>query len=247
MKYHALIYFFILVAYSTVAFSDGLRLNVVADEWPPFSTEFSADKGLSLAVIKMALQRAGYEVETNVIPYARALQGIERGTYDVIGSAFYDKKMEAFLHYSDSYYTTAIRVMRQRGSNVTYAQYEDFKQHSIAVGIGYQYSPRFDGDKTLRKVAVPTIWNCLQMLAAGRVDMALESVDVVRYLLNTPAGKELAGKIEFIGPPMGESNIYMGVSKTRADAHVIVDSFNAALATMRADGSYDRLLAQHIK
>lgn len=225
-----------------------ITLNVVGDEWPPFSTEFHSDKGLSIAIMKMALERSGYKVNAEIVPFPRILLGIEHGTYDVIAITYNDDELASHIYYGESYYSTPIRVLRKKGTQINYTQYDDFKGKSIATSIGYQYTPRFDADKSLNKIETLKTWNCLQMLAAGRVDLSLESVDVVNHLFQKSAeGKETFAQIEFIGPVIGESKIYMGVSKKRSDASIIINNFNEALAQMIIDGSYQKLVNEHIK
>jgi len=45
-------------------------IAVVADEWPPFSGADLPNGGMSLDVISSVLGRAGYDVRTEVLPWA---------------------------------------------------------------------------------------------------------------------------------------------------------------------------------
>lgn len=223
-------------------------LNIVGDEWPPFSTGYHPDKGLSIAIVKMALERSDYKVDAEIVPFPRILLGIEHGTYDVIAITYHDDELASHIYYGESYYSTPIRVLRKKGTQINFTQYDDLKGKSIATSIGYQYTPRFDADKSLNKIETLKTWNCLRMLAAGRVDLSLESVDVVNHLFQKSAeGKDISAQIEFIGPVIGESKIYMGVSKKRNDATIIIKKFNEALAQMIIDGSYQKLVNGYIK
>jgi polar amino acid transport system substrate-binding protein len=46
--------------------------------------------------------------------------------------------------------------------------------YSIAVVRDYAYSPEFDGDTRLHKVPVRNFSSAVRMLAAGRVNLAVE-------------------------------------------------------------------------
>ena len=54
-------------------------LSIVADEWPPFSGQALPNKGISVDVISAVLIRAGYEVESKILPWARIMNGSRTG------------------------------------------------------------------------------------------------------------------------------------------------------------------------
>ena len=158
-------------------------LTVVADEWPPFSGEALPNKGISLDVIRSVLERAGYQVEVAVVPWARIMDGARKESYDLIGSLFHTEDLKKHVTYSDSYYTTEVKFLRKIGSDHNYGSLDDLRALSIAVGDGFLYSEAFDQADFLNKLVVTTTLQCVRMVAHGRADLTLDSEEVVRYAL----------------------------------------------------------------
>ena len=221
------------------------KLTVVADEWPPFSGEALSGKGLSLDVIRQVLERAGYEVETSVVPWARIMDGARKGTFDIVGSLFLSEDMKEHMSYSAPYYTTAVKFLRKTGATHDYTTLNALKPYSIAVGDGFLYSEEFDQADYLNKIIVTTTLQCVQMVAHGRADLTLDSEEVVRYALEKE-DPSLAGKVEFLPKVLDRRTIHMAVRNDLPMRDKIIGDFNRVLDEMRRDGSYQRIIARHV-
>lgn len=219
-------------------------LTLVADEWPPFSGGDLPELGIAMDVTKSVLTRAGYEVEAAILPWPRIVHGAKTAEYDIVTSLFLDAEMQEFVHYSDPFYDTEIRFVQKTGGDARYDGLQSLTDYTIAVGAGFLYEPAFDAAGFLNKFEVTTTFQGLQMVAAGRVDLTLDSVDVVRHsiLRGDPA---LMDQIEVLDPPLATQQVHMAVSLSRPDHLRVVADFNRTLAEMRADGSLADLLAKH--
>lgn len=219
-------------------------LRIVADEWPPFSGEQLPNKGISLDVISQVLSRAGYEVETEVVPWARIMDGASEGRYDVIGSLFYDRTLEEYLTYSDAFFATDVRLVQRRGDRKAFQTVPDLRPYSIAVGDGFLYSDEFDRADYLNKIVVTTTLQAVQMVAFGRADLTLDSVEVVRYAIQHDA-PELDGKVEFAPGVVASQGVHMAVRNDLPNRVQVVEDFNRTLREMERDGSLAAILAKH--
>ncbi|WP_299916817.1 ABC transporter substrate-binding protein [uncultured Roseobacter sp.] len=220
------------------------KLIVVADEWPPFSGGTLPGQGISIDVTRAVLTRAGYIVETAILPWSRVVSGAKAGDYDVVTSLFLDPEMQVSLSYSDAFFKTQVKFVRKNGSDIMYRGLNSLQPYTIAVGTGFLYEPEFDGADHLNKFEVTTTLQGIQMVAAGRVDLTLDSTHVIRHSI-LGADPALLEQIEFMDPALADQEIHMAVSKLRPDHETIVSDFNAALAEMQADGSLATLLIKH--
>ncbi|WP_299868164.1 ABC transporter substrate-binding protein [uncultured Roseobacter sp.] len=220
------------------------RLLVVADEWPPFSGEGLPGRGISIDVTRAVLERAGYEVDTAILPWSRVVSGAKSGEYDIVTSLFLDAEMQKSVFYSEPFFETQVQFVRQKGSDIAYDGLESLQSYVIAVGAGFLYEASFDNADYLNKFEVTTTLQGLQMVAAGRVDLTLDSAHVVRHSMQL-TDDALEDQLEFLEPALTKQQIHMAVSRLRPDHASIVTDFNAALADMRADGSLDALLKKH--
>ncbi|MGC7837626.1 substrate-binding periplasmic protein [Pseudomonas wayambapalatensis] len=219
-------------------------LRLVADKWPPFSDSAMPGGGLATSIVTTALTRAGYASEFEEVPWARALMGVGEGRYDVLINAWYNESRTRLGQFSGAYLTNRIRLLKRQREAFGFRQLVDLYPYSIAVVRDYAYSPAFDGDNRLNKVAVRNFPSAIRMLAAGRVDLAVEDEYVARYNLQREP-QEVREAVDFVERPLGENSLHILVSLKNPDHRQIVERFEQAIAGMKADGSYARLLKQY--
>ncbi|MEM8655306.1 MAG: transporter substrate-binding domain-containing protein [Pseudomonadota bacterium] len=235
----------LLLLFPAAVRADKPTLHVVADEWPPFSGAALPDQGLSLHVISAVFERAGYPVKTDVLPWARIMDGARRSEFDVIGSLFFDPELTEFLSYADPFYATQVQLVERRGGGHSFTTVSALRPFSIAVGDGFLYEDEFDRADYLNKITVTTTLQALRMVAFGRADLTLDSVDVVNHAIHTidPA---LADQLEIVPGVMTSQNIHMAMRKDHPQLDTALADFNTALRAMKADGTLEALLAQHV-
>ena len=242
--------FFIILAFAIAGLCASLQaqertLTVVADEWPPFSGEALPGGGMSLDVISTVLRRAGYTVDTRVVPWARIIDGARNGQFDIVGSLFADAELAQFLSYGTPFYTTEVQLVQPVGGTHRFTTVEDLRPYAIAVGEGFLYEDEFDHAEYLNKVVVTTTLQAVQMVAYGRVDLTLDSVDVVRYIIDE-IDPSLVERVTFVPGVLAAQELHMAVRSDLEGSAQIVADFNRTLAEMRADGSLDALLSKHV-
>lgn len=219
-------------------------LRVVADEWPPFGGESLPGKGISLDVISTVLTRAGYQIEPQILPWARIMNGARNDEYDIVGNLFSDADIATFMAYSEPFFQTEVKFVRAAGSDIEVNAMSDLGDHSIAVGDGFLYSPEFDRADDLNKVVVRTAIQGIQMVAYGRADLTLDSEDVLLHEIQQ-AEAGIADRVEILPFVLATHGIHMAVRQSHPKTQEIVKDFNRVLGEMRNDGSLKALLDQH--
>lgn len=222
----------------------GSEITVVADEWPPFSGSDLPNGGISLDVISSVLERAGYNVNTQVLPWARIMSGARNSEYDIVGSLFYDPEVEDFMTYGAPFYQTEVRFVQRSGAGHQIDGLESLGDLSIAVGQGFLYEDRFDRADGLNKVVVTTTLQGIQMVGHGRVALTLDSVDVVNYATSVQ-DPSIADRVEVLPYVLATHGIHMAVRDDHPGRDIVVRDFNATLRAMRDDGSLAEILARH--
>lgn len=219
-------------------------LSVVVDPWPPFGGRDLPRDGISLDVIAAVLTRAGYAVETDIVPWRRALDGVRSGTYDGIGNIFRRPALESELAFSDPFFETEVRFVKKSGATATYSDLQSLRPYSIAVGAGYLYEPAFDADDRLRKTTVTNVIDGVRMVAAGRIDLTLDSIDVLNHIIHRE-DPSLEAQIEILPQTLTTQQIHFAVRRDLPGYEVLIADFNRVLAEMREEGTLDALLAKH--
>ncbi len=95
-------------------------LTLVADEWPPFSGSELPGQGLSMDVTRAVLERAGYDVKTAILPWARVMNGARTGEYDIITSLPPSDDLEELLNHSEPFYSTEVKFIQQKGGDIAF-------------------------------------------------------------------------------------------------------------------------------
>lgn len=151
---------------------------------------------------------AGYTSGFEEVPWARALLGVSEGRYDVLINAWYNDSRARIGQFSTAYLTNRIRLLQRKGEAFRYKSLSDLYPYSIAVVRDYAYSPEFDRDTRLHKVPVRNFSSAVRMLAAGRVNLAVEDEYVARYNLQREL-PEVRDGVMLVEPPLGENTLHI--------------------------------------
>ncbi|MBB2493885.1 substrate-binding periplasmic protein [Aquipseudomonas ullengensis] len=219
-------------------------VRMSADSWPPFTDKRLPNNGLAVDLVNTALQRAGYTTEYIEAPWARVLHGLQQGDYDLVVSAWYSEERTRFGQFSAPYLINRVRFLQHRRTAIDYQSLADLRPYDIAVVRGYSYSQAFDQDASLRKVPVLEFAMGARMLAAGRVQLALEDELVAQHYLNRELA-EVKDSLTFLPQPLSENGLHILVRLSHPRHQQIVDDFNRAIVQMRADGTYAQIYQRH--
>lgn len=220
------------------------KLRLVADVWPPFTDATLVNGGVATDIVSTALARAGYASEFEQVPWARALLGVGEGRYDVLVNAWFNEERTRLGQFSSAYLINRVRFIRRKDAPIEYNNLQQLHEYPIAVVRGYAYAPAFDADPQLRKVPVHNFAMAVRMLVADRVELTLEDEYVARYYLARESAR-VRNAVEFLPKPLSENGLHILVSLKNPQHEQIVAGFDKAIAAMKADGSYERLLRQH--
>lgn len=225
-------------------FAGAQALKVVGDRWPPYVDTALPGNGLATTIVCAALGRAGYSTVFSQVPWARAVQGVAEGRYDVLVTVWYNEERNDFGQHSAGYLTNRILFWRRQGSVIQFhGDLQTLKDYPIAVSRGYAYSPAFVSAKDLLKVPVRNFAMAAEMLGVGRVALALEDERVGHYVL-AQYPLPMSDQVEPLDTPLAEPDLRILVSLKTPDHDAIVRGFDQAIASMKADGTLQALLGQ---
>ncbi|MGC4008313.1 MAG: transporter substrate-binding domain-containing protein [Pseudomonas sp.] len=222
----------------------GEVLRIAADRWPPYADRQLPGNGVAVHLVQAALKRAGYASEYIEVPWPRVLHGVANGEYDLVADAWYSPEREAFAVYSEPYLVNRVRLIKRKGSPITFGKLADLYPYRIAMVRGYAYSEAFNNDPKLQRVPVFSFVNAALMLQAGRVDLTLEDEITARVHFNGDLA-ELKGQLEFLPVPLTENGLHILVGRHVPGHAEIIAAFNKAIREMHEDGSYDELMREH--
>ncbi len=219
-------------------------LTIVAGRWPPFVDQSMAENGLAMEIVSSAFERAGYQPAIHIETWPRALEGLEIGIYDVVGTVWKTPEREDLFIFSDPYWINQIKFIKKKNLNVRYDNLDDLSGYIIGIVKDYAYGEEFDSSQTLIKIPQNHIIQNLSKLREGDIELTLGDEIAVRYELNQYM-KDSISKFDFLEKPLATKELYIAVSKQNPRAKKIVSDFNRALQEMKKDGSFDAIAKKY--
>ncbi len=226
------------------AYSEEHIVKLATLDWPPYVGKDLPKYGFTTAIVSEAFKRAGYEVKIDFMPWARVLQEAEAGQYDAAYPEYYSEERVKTFFLSESFAVGPLGFYKRKADNIIYTKLEDLKPYRIGVVLGYTNTPEFDAADYLQKDAVNSDEQNLRKLLLGRVDLIVIDKFVGQYIIKTSI-PEAADALEFINPPLLEQPLYVIFSRQAAGSEQKLQAFNAALKTMREDGTLERILKEY--
>jgi polar amino acid transport system substrate-binding protein len=205
--------------------------------------------GMLVDLVTEAYRRAGRSVEIKLMPWARCLGEAKTGEVDGVFSSFKLPEREQFLAFTKEPLTTQVIAFFARRDSTQSFDGDLDKLREVKIGIikGTSYGQRFDAAVTggaLRNVEeANSAESNLKKLAFGRVDL----IPSYRYVvLDTAKQLDLLSQIKEVSPPLEAVPTYLAFTKVR-DLSKPSEGFDEALASMKQDGTYDRIIGQYPK
>lgn len=190
---------------------------------------------------------------TENVLFADILPGIEARRFDLgFGNFLRTPEREKRVAFSDTIWNSSSRLLVRSDNNhrllarfgpeISPDKLRDLRVGGVAGTQQYAYLERLAGGRGLTLSSLPTMREAVQRLGDGQLDLCLLPMLSAYDLLL----REAPGRFEFIGPPLVDNGlggtVHIALAKEREPLRQAV---NAAIAALRADGTYHRLLRRY--
>ncbi len=154
--------------------AESVELRVVGSADPPFRI-FGAGgpTGLYFDLLNEAARRLGWPLRYSEVPSARALKMMEQGEADLMLGPLRTPERERFLSYSRTVLPAEDKAFYMRPGAGPLRQLDDLQGLSIGVHRGKRYGAAFDADARLQRTELNDYRVALEMVARGRLDVAV--------------------------------------------------------------------------
>ena len=229
--------------------ADAVLLAAAAGSVPTSYVEKGRQEGILIDVINEAFKRAGHSVVIKLMPWARCQEEVKLGAVDGIFSVFITLQRQRFLTYTNEVLITQVQAFFVlSSSSLTFdGNLKMFSDKSIGIINQTSYGPRLDKalkEGVFKKIDLATDSESnLKKLLAGRVDLIPSYRQVV---LSTAKKLGVLGKIRQLSPEIEAVPSYLAFTKAR-DFSKLIKDYDRALASMKMDGTYDRIFNRYIE
>lgn len=252
--------FFGNVAFRTTAFSENRIPEKIVlgygEDWAPYLYHDSSGNltGLDYEIVSVVIKRMGSKLVSfrSSVPWARQLYWLGTGQISILTGASRNAEREEYAYFSKPYRkeTVSLFVRKNESGKYKIGSVNDIKDMEFRLGayIGSYYGELFaslmknhDFEKKVQLVSSDDI--NIEKLLKNRVD---------GIFLESRAGADLLSSRGLLGtsveihpmPAINTGDVYVMFSK-KAVSPEFVHAFDRILFEMRADGTFDELLAKY--
>lgn len=210
--------------------------------WEPYYGPDLPNDGFCGAITKAAFERVGHSVTITYVPWARALRDAAAGRYDgILGGYHTEERAEDFYYSAPIARAQGALIAAPDVDMTSYDSLRELQDYTIAVANDFAYSEAFDEAEFLDKMVVNRVQQMVHMLFMDRVDIAAMSVAVFRHEAKELGYETAASRTTMLEPPLFENDLFVMMSKAIADGAQLREDFNAGLAAIKADGTYQQI------
>ncbi len=193
-----------------------------------------------------AFSRAGIEIELVEAPFPRILEMARQGTVDVVCNTLKTKERMEYLVFPETPLVEYEQCLFAVKGEEPPFEGDLSRLEGLTVGIvrGFSYSPAFDGLISSGKITSVTTTDTEQlarMLYYGRISLMIDNPIGLKYETRTLPG--FWSKVREIRPPVASQPAYVAFSRGSPAALASLAAFDRALAAMKADGTWDAIMA----
>ena len=207
--------------------------------FPPFEySENGKRMGFDVELIEAIGKVLGRPIEWTEIDFKGLVPGLIANRFDVAASAIYitDERSKV-VDFTDSYYPGGLVIMTKTGNSAIKGP-ADLAGKKVSVQVGTK-SVGYLKDKypTIERIEVEKNQEMFELVESGRADAAVTG---------KPAAKVYAkarGTLQLVEPSLTVEEYAFALRKDEGD---LITQFNAALKTLKADGTYDKLVAKYL-
>ncbi|MBF0412959.1 MAG: transporter substrate-binding domain-containing protein [Desulfamplus sp.] len=220
------------------------KIVISGCEWEPYTGKSLLNKGFFTEIAVKALEKAGYQVDVEIVPWKRALETSKSGDSDGLLGASFTEERTQFFHYPKYYWKNAVHFFVKKGKKITFTTLEALCPASVGILAGSFYEEKFRQIECIKLDPAPAVNLNIRKLIAGRFDYIIESKDSVNYIMK----KEFSNDIDAIEPmlPAYEiDRIFLVFSKKNPNYQQISDDFDKGITMIQESGLYVEILKNH--
>ena len=232
----------------TTAMADPIKIGVAAEPYPPFTSPDAAGNWVGWEVDFMVAicKQAALDCVITPTAWDGIIPALTSGQIDVIMSSMSITAERAkTIDFSDKYYNTPAMVMVAADSAITPdAAGLTGKIVGVQISTTHEaYTQKYFGPVASEVKIYQTQDEANQDLAAGRVDAVMADSIALQAFLDSDAGKACCKSAGMVANDPEILGAGVGFGLRQGDP--LKDKLNAAIAAIRADGTYAAITANY--
>lgn len=199
--------------------------------------------GIDVDILAAVAENQGFTYQLNSLGWDSAIAACQSGQADgmIAGASITDERKASGWIFSDGYYNATQSMAVLADSEIT--GFADLEGQTVAVKTGTQGATYAEslkdeyGFNIVYEEDSPTMY---QAVAGGQVVACFEDTPIM-----ITAIKDGGLNMKVLEDTANEGADY-GFAVFNADGQELIDKFNAGLAAIKADGTYDQIIAKYL-
>ncbi|AHZ86102.1 hypothetical protein Bb109J_c0447 [Bdellovibrio bacteriovorus] len=213
------------------------------DNWPPFSyVENGRLQGVSVDLVRAALEIESSEVELLQVPYLRCLAltaiGKEPGCFN---SAKNQELVEKYVFPEEHLFRSRGLIVTNRHVKKTkpIRSLRELEGETVAHPSGFPFGKDFDDNKKILKQFTANDMTSLKLVVTGRINYAaIDEMVLYYYLERNP---QFRGKVATVLELTNEP-IYVHLSRSHPQSRELKEKLDRGLRKLKASNDYARIM-----
>jgi polar amino acid transport system substrate-binding protein len=233
-----------VAAFASAAAAEPIKIGIAAEPYPPFASPDAAGNWVGWEVDFIKAVCAAGEMECVITPVAweGIIPSLTGGQIDAImASMSITEERSKTIDFSDKYYNTPTVIVAAKGSGLTP---DNAGMAGKIVGVQVSTVHEAYAQKHFTDAAEIKIYQTtdegFQDLAAGRIDASQADSIAIDAFLASDAGKACCEAIGSVADDAAVLGLGVGVGLRKGEDDLKA-KFNAAIAKVIADGTYDAI------
>ena len=230
---------------SAAAAVAGKTYKIAIDQaFAPFSIQQDdgSYKGIDVDMIQAIAEQEGFTVDIQPMDFSAIIPALVSGTIDGgLGCMSITDERKQTVDFSDPYYEDGLALVTKSDSSI--AKLDDLNGKTVAVKEGTQGALWADDNKDKYSFTISTLPDSTSTAMAvknGQADALLEDFPVISYQISIGEQEGLKVAVDAVNEKGG-----VGFSVNKGQNQELMAAFNERLAAIKANGTYDKILASY--
>ena len=233
----AIIAFLTAIHFSSLATAAETRIYV-AGPIPGFSNPkpIEGRDGLNIDIMRAILDRLGEPYKIDLVPWNRAITMANVGKAAAVFTCSYRKEREQTLIYSEPLRDLTVGILTRKGYfDKPLLSLNDLRNQTVGVTRGFSLQAELEDNGIIVKETKSNT-QAIKLLERGRFDFLYVFADISLMILRQ---QKIDDRFDFY--TFRKEPTYICFSKQLPDAESLTKKFNAAMAEVKADGTYEKI------
>jgi len=233
----------LLLSLSLFASNQKEHIKVCYLEWGKQGGKHLLDQGFNPDLITNVLKNAGYTLQVDIMPWARCILHVKRGSYDMVAGLWVDENYKKDYHFLETTTIDKIAFMSLKTLKVKSGSLKDFEGKRIGIlrGAGGMDMIK-NGNFDVRILTNDDLM--IKQLKVGRIDAIVSNTD---HLISVIEDRfpEMVGNTRVWKPAIKINITSPAIRKNHPKKDDLTERFNKSMRKLKKDGFYEQLFKKH--